>query len=474
MRYILIFISFLYSLYISTEPWFDNDILLQKLQNDVTYLCKENTQYYGSSPTSYYDVYYFLDSIDSNDPKCRESINALESFINFKFLKKQQKVGIKSQVDKLHIQEKGDRYYENDILYYSQSDVIKNFSYKIQISNSGKDTFFDESYISYKFKNDIYIKLGKYNRWWSPSKETSLIMSNSARPIPTFSVSSYKDITPKLNIFKFIGQYNFELSLSKLERNRFVPNAILFGNRFTFEPFNNLDLSLLRVAQFGGSGRTINTAVIKNMILGKDTTNSRLSSFEQPGNQIAGIDFSYRIPKNSNIQLYGQLMGEDGLDPIIDDRWIGAIFPSKRFGLIGISYFNKSKIIPWVINFEHINTDTGFKNVTYNHSIYKDGYRYKKLPIGASIDGDSHNSIVSFTKNFGTKLIKIKYQKMDLNQNLSEYSRFDENIINDQISVNFQKKINKDFLIDITFVHRNVEKKHINSNIIFLKLEQSL
>ena len=54
-------------------------ISTSKLQNDVTYLCKENTQYYGSSPTSYYDVYYFLDSIDSNDPKCRESINALES-----------------------------------------------------------------------------------------------------------------------------------------------------------------------------------------------------------------------------------------------------------------------------------------------------------------------------------------------------------------------------------------------------------
>ena len=36
---------------------------------------------------------------------------------------------------------------------------------------------------------------------------------------------------------------------------------------------------------------------------------------------IAGIDFFlYKINTNNNVYIYGQYLGEDGLDPIIDDR----------------------------------------------------------------------------------------------------------------------------------------------------------
>ena len=42
---------------------------------------------------------------------------------------------------------------------------------------------------------------------------------------------------------------------------------------------------------------------------------------------------------NIDVDMIVQNVGEDGLDPIIDDRWIGAIFPSKRFGLIGLNNY---------------------------------------------------------------------------------------------------------------------------------------
>ena len=120
----------------------------------------------------------------------------------------------------------------------------------------------------------------------------------------------------------------------------------MFGNRISFSPSNKFHFSLLRVAQFGGKGRPTNSKALKSMLLGKDTTNRNLSNDEEAGNQIAGIDFSIYF-KNNNLNFYGQILGEDGLDPIIDDRWIGAIFPSKRFGQLGLRYYSTKIINPW-------------------------------------------------------------------------------------------------------------------------------
>ena len=59
------------------------------------------------------------------------------------------------------------------------------------------------------------------------------------------------------------------------------------------------------------------------------------------------------------------------------------------------------------IQSEHVNTDTGFKNVTYNHSLYKTGYRHKGKPLGAAIDTDSHNTIFSMHRYVNKSLLKL-------------------------------------------------------------------
>ena len=142
-----------------------------------------------------------------------------------------------------------------------------------------------------------------------PSNNTSLILSNAARPMPIIEISNYEKINLNKGLFKLLGNLNYEVFLSKFERNREIPNAVLFGNRISLNPHERLKISLLRVAQFGGKGRVVNSSTIKNMILGKDTTNRNLNFEDQPGNQIAGIDFSYRILNTNNLYLYGQYLG---------------------------------------------------------------------------------------------------------------------------------------------------------------------
>ena len=138
------------------------------------------------------------------------------------------------------------------------------------------------------------------------------------------------------------------------------------------------------------------------------------------------------------------------MDPIINDS-LGAIFPSKRFGSGGIKLIRSDyQDKPLIISIEHINTDSGWKNVVYNHSIYKTGYRYYDLPIGANIDADSHQSIISFEKKINSFHTKFKIKKISINQNNSNAVLYKEININE-------------FSLDIIKTFINLELKLIYS-----------
>ena len=322
------------------------------------------------------------------------------------------------------------------------------FKFKFNQDLESDKVYFDESYIALLVKNTS-IKIGRVNMWWSPSTDTSLILSYSSRPKPGIYISNYYPIIPKLEYFKFLGNIDYTF-INQLEKNRHIPNTLLAGNRISFNFFDKLNFSLLRAAQFGGEGRDINLETIKNLILGKDNTNSTFSSIDQPGNQIAGIDFSYRMTKLNNLQIYGQYLGEDGLDPIIDDRWIGAIFPSKDLALLGLDIYYKGDHYNQ-LSVEYIDTDNGSKNTTYNHGIYKTGYRYLNKPIGASIDADSKRLLIKYKKFINSdQILNIDVSKNYINENNSFF-----NTVSNDFHQFYELKANyeKDYKVINTFIY---------------------
>ena len=147
--------------------------------------------------------------------------------------------------------------------------------------------------------------------------------------MPTIEYKNYRPYS--LNIFSKEILVNYSLFLKRFESNRHVPKALLFGNRLSLQLTKNLEVSAIRVAQFGGKGRDLNSKIIRNMILAQDNAGTELSSEDEPGNQIAGVDFNYyNTILDNKIKIYGQIFGEDGLDPIDDGKIFGAIFPSKK------------------------------------------------------------------------------------------------------------------------------------------------
>ena len=475
IKYFFLQFMLVFSLASHASPWFNfDDYGIEFIYSGLQKHCEIKDDRYSASPNSLWILERVKNQIKDSSPskECNFYLEKLEKKILDSF-DTNVLIGYQSKTDGLYLQEKGFRYYDISNAYIEISSTNNNYAYKLKAIKSNEEIFFDESYISYKNNNTIY-KLGRVKRWWSPSEFTSLIYSNSIRPIPTISISNYKPIDLNHNLLSFINNLDYEVFIGKLERDREIPNTLVFGNRVSFSPISNLNISLLRVAQYGGKGRVNNSKTFIRMLSGKDNTNRNLEFNEQSGNQIAGIDFSYKLKNKNNIYVYGQYLGEDGLDPIIDDRWIGAIFPSKRFGMGGISINSSNPENLWKITLEHTNTDTGFNNVTYNHSIYKSGYRYHGAPIGANIDGDSHNSVFNFQKFYYKGSFQLKYQKMFINQNNStKHSLSSKAFTNEELMFKVSKFYKDNFNISLNYIIRNSTIDRYDNNDFFIRLEKA-
>jgi len=112
----------------------------------------------------------------------------------------------------------------------------------------------DESYVSSSLGNWKFT-VGKQSRWWGPSWDGSLILSNNARPIPSISLENTSSKAFDNKWLHWLGPNKLHMFIGQLESERAVPNAKLIGTRFTFKPFKPLEVGLSRVIQLKSLNR---------------------------------------------------------------------------------------------------------------------------------------------------------------------------------------------------------------------------
>lgn len=450
MRTNLFFLAF-FSINTFSLPWIDtyDYINKYKLDSGLSECGNININTSNSYPLALGEVYYLISSIERDDNLshgCKEQIFNLKSYIQNEINKGTTKIGYQNGHDDIYFQELGKRYYKNPSIYIQHSKVYSQFVYNIRIAKDleKNETYFDESFITYRLKNQT-ISLGRKSRWWSPSKSDSLILSNASRPQLGIELKNFVPIEFN-NYLRFLGGVNYEIFVNRLEKDRHISEALLFGSRISVNPSNNLNISLIRLAQFGGKDRPTDSRTIINMLLGRDNSNAN-GSFEEPGNQIAGLDFKYLINKKNNLTIYGQMIGEDE----------AGYFPSRKFYLYGSSFDIFIKNRPLNMSINYLDTFSGIKNYTYNHPIYKDGLRYLDMPLGASIDSDSNKfSITMFREISEGSNIKLSIKNISLNENLSEQNtwtqeRLDFNEL--EMAYNFEL-----YGVELSFIYLHRDK----------------
>jgi hypothetical protein len=247
----------------------------------------------------------------------------------------------------------------------------------------------DGSYIAARLGN-WSASLGKVDRWWGPGWDGSLILSTNARPIPAISLDRRIAEPFESKWLSWLGPWSFHSFIGRMEEERTVSNPYLWGIRVDINPtiLDGLEVGMFRMMQLGGEGRPEGLSTWVDAFLSHDNVgaNSKYQDkSKEPGNQLAGVDMRWR-PWSAPLAFYGQLAGED------EDKFL----PNALMFLYGIEFWRNLPNGTARIFIEYTDLtstwwtdDPHSRNVTYNHAIYHDGYRYRGRPVGHWADTDS-------------------------------------------------------------------------------------
>lgn len=280
---------------------------------------------------------------------------------------------------------------------------------------NGEDyTHLDGSYLSQDLGNwSVYA--GAFDRWWGPGRESTLILSNNARPMPSVGLRRIEPKAFETKWLSWLGPWQWDMFVAKMEKERHIPNTIFVGMRLSFEPIKNFEVGLSRTIQLCGDGRPCNFSIWTKALIVVGELENKVG---EPGNQLASIDFSYSmgLGSNSNIKFY--------IEGTAEDEFI--LVPFQFAKLIGISLYGPygDDGAQWRFTTEY--TDTVSKhvwlfakqrfNLIYEHHLYRTGYRYKGRSIGHSLDSDSRllSVVAQYTDSSGWEYT-AKYHHAEIN-----------------------------------------------------------
>jgi hypothetical protein len=241
----------------------------------------------------------------------------------------------------------------------------------------------DGSYADLNFGN-WKLGIGAVDRLWSFSPHTSLILSRNARPVP--SVYIKKDELTRFSspLLSWVGRWNGEVFLGLDSQSRAFEDVYFFGARLVFEPFSDLQVELLRSAQFTGGAASFGGVVLGD-------TNEGTA---EEANQMAGVGASYRWDRS---RFYVQAVGEDEAGGL----------PSCWFYLVGAERETLINVTDAVLSIEVVDTRVGFTdggfcgpNTAYNNGRHP--YTYEGAVMGAPIDSEGKSVNLRGTHDLNT------------------------------------------------------------------------
>lgn len=252
----------------------------------------------------------------------------------------------------------------------------------------------DGSYLALKVGQNWAAYAGWIDTWWGPGTDGAMLFSTSARPFPRVGFRRLEPFTIDAPVLRWLGPTTMDMFVGQLREDRDYDNPMMIGMRFAFQPTPWFEIGLNRGLMLCGKGRPCDLKTIGRALIGlSDFDNT--GTLEEPGNQVAGFDMSYRRPIGKTgyvLKLTFDTTAEDA-DNILIEQFarqvgVGVSGPVGRHGAMidmGVEYVDSlaSKFLGSLMGGQT------WPASTYNHFIYTDGWTYGRRPLGHSLDGDT-------------------------------------------------------------------------------------
>ncbi len=249
----------------------------------------------------------------------------------------------------------------------------------VRNASDGDKYRFDGTYIAATTGNWV-IGIGAIDRWWGPGWQSSIILSNNARPAPGIFIKRKTSAPAQLPLLHWAGPWQLELFANQLEDEREIDNTALIGARLSIHPLSFIALSQSYLNLRGGEHTD--------------------PAFETNKASQQHISYDARLHGNAGHltwALYGQLLHNT---PRASER-------AQNASLLGIEssfVLNDvhNRVVLEVSDTSHDLTSQDEANTTaiYEHPYYREGYRHYGRSLGEAADTNATKTSLAGTHYF--------------------------------------------------------------------------
>jgi hypothetical protein len=255
---------------------------------------------------------------------------------------------------------------------------------------------FDGSHVTGQRGNWL-LGVAVLDRHWGPGEDSSLILSDNARPMPTLVLERATARPFETRWLRGIGPWRASLFAARMEgERRDIDRPLFLGARIEASPQPWLTIGLSRTAQTCGAGRPCTLRTVRDLLLGNDNVGIDATAESEPGNQMAGIDLRIRAPWPAlPIAVRAHIVGEDE----------SSYFPVKNLAQFGLEAWHALDAGLWLRGYlEYADTTCSYTRAlprfdcAYRQGLFSiDGYRYRGRVLGHTSDNDAQTWSVGLT-----------------------------------------------------------------------------
>ena len=141
-----------------------------------------------------------------------------------------------------------------------------------------------------------------------------------------------------------------------------------------------------------GVGRPCDFGTFIDLLKGNDNKGQNTTPEEEPGNQMAGYDIRWSLPKDIPVALYMQWTAEDGRPQGIPLGSFLRLAGAEHWGRIGgLAHRTHIEVAETICREGGFGFSDKKPDCAYNHPLYRTGYRYNRRVMGHSMDGDGRS-----------------------------------------------------------------------------------